>query len=36
MVKEYNMRYEPLTTTNNDFKDIPFSWVDSPWPWEGV
>ena len=36
MIKEYNMRYEPLTTTDNDFKDIPFAWVDSPWPWEGV
>ena len=36
MIKEYNMRYEPITLTGNDFKDIPFAWVDSPWPWEGV
>lgn len=32
----YNMKYEPLTIMNNELKDLPWSWEESPWPWEGV
>lgn len=36
LIKEYNLKYEPITIIGNEFNDIPFSWVESPWPWEGV
>lgn len=36
LMKEYNQKYEPLTLSGNELKEIPWSWEDSPWPWEGV
>lgn len=36
LIMEYNNKYEPLTLSGNEFKDIPWAWGDSPWPWEGV
>lgn len=36
LIKEYNLKYEPITLNGNEFNTIPFSWVESPWPWEGV
>lgn len=35
LVKEYNEKYEPLTLSGNNL-EVPFSWEESPWPWEGV
>ena len=35
-MKEYNQKYEPLTLSGNELREIPWSWEDSPWPWEGV
>ena len=36
LIKEYNNKFEPLTLTGNELKEVPWAWEDSPWPWEGV
>jgi len=36
LTTEYSKRYEPLVLRGNELKEVPWSWVDSPWPWEGV
>ena len=36
VIKEYNNKFEPLTLTGNELKEVPWAWEDSPWPWEGV
>ena len=33
---EYSNKYEPLTLSGNGLNEIPWSWEESPWPWEGV
>lgn len=33
---EYSKKYEPLCINGAGLNELPFSWVDSPWPWEGV
>lgn len=34
LISKYNKKYEPLIL--NDLDEVPWEWVDSPWPWEGV
>ena len=34
LIKEYNNKFEPLTLTGNELKEVPWAWEDSPWPWE--
>ena len=36
LIKEYNNKFEPLTLTGNELKEVPWAWEDSPWPWEGA
>lgn len=36
LINEYSEKYEPLTLNGNGLNEIPWSWEDSPWPWEGV
>ena len=36
LVEEYSNNYEPLTLGGNGLNEIPWSWEESPWPWEGV
>lgn len=36
LTNEYNKKYEPLNLMNNELKEVPWAWEDSPWPWEGV
>ncbi len=36
LIIEYNQKYEPLTLSGNELKELPWAWEDSPWPWEGV
>ena len=36
LISKYNNTYEPLTLSGNELNEVPWSWEDSPWPWEGV
>ena len=36
LISKYNNTYEPLTLSGNELNEMPWSWEDSPWPWEGV
>ena len=36
LISKYNNAYEPLTLSGNELNEVPWSWEDSPWPWEGV
>ena len=36
LITEYNRKYEPLNLSFNELKEVPWAWVESPWPWEGV
>lgn len=36
LTTQYNKKYEPLNLAYNELSNVPFSWVESPWPWEGV
>ena len=36
LIDKYNKEYEPLCLYNNDLNEVPWSWEESPWPWEGV
>ena len=33
--KEYTKYYGPLTNENVNIENGCWTWVDSPWPWEG-
>ena len=35
-VKEYSKHYAPLVIDHAVCDKTPFSWVNEPWPWEGV
>lgn len=35
LLKNFESKYGPVTVISNDFKDIPWSWDNEPWPWEG-
>ena len=36
LINEYSNKYEPLTLSGNELNEVPWSWEESPWPWEGV
>ncbi len=36
LCNEYESKYGPLTLDSNYIGDSYFSWIKSPWPWEGV
>lgn len=36
LINEYEKKYAPLTLSNNNLEGSPWTWVTSPWPWEGV
>lgn len=33
--KEYELRYGPLTLTGDNLSATPWTWLTSPWSWEG-
>lgn len=34
LVKEYEIKYGPITLESSSNSKENFSWIDSPWPWE--
>ena len=36
LIEEYERKYSPILLSGNRFNSIPWTWVESPWPWEGV
>lgn len=35
LTKTYESMYGPLSVNSNEMEDKTFSWVNTPWPWEG-
>lgn len=35
LTKNYESKYGPLTVNSNEMENKTFSWVNTPWPWEG-
>jgi spore coat protein JB len=35
LVYEYQKKYGPLCLNNDALNKYPYSWIKSPWPWEG-
>lgn len=35
LTKNYESKYGPLTVNSNEMESKTFSWINSPWPWEG-
>ena len=35
LTKSYESMYGPLTVNSNEMENKTFSWINSPWPWEG-
>ncbi len=33
LMKEYEMKYGPITLSSNSLNSFPWSWDDMPWPW---
>jgi len=34
LLKEYENKYGPITTTSDSLNSYPWSWNDMPWPWD--
>jgi len=35
LTKSYESMYGPLGVSSNEMENKTFSWINSPWPWEG-
>ncbi len=35
LTKTYESMYGPLSVNSNEMENKTFSWVNTPWPWEG-
>ena len=35
LTKSYESMYGPLSVNSNEMENKTFSWINSPWPWEG-
>lgn len=37
LINEYEQKYGDYITHVGDVKaEVPWSWIDGPWPWEGI